>query len=390
MRSKKILLVVGARPNFMKAAPILQELNNNSNFSPVLIHTGQHYDYEMSSSFFNELNLPQPDLYLGVGSGTHAEQTGKIMIEFEKVCLRQNPDLVIVVGDVNSTIACALVASKLFIPVAHVEAGLRSFDRTMPEEINRLLTDRLSDFLFTTCEDANQNLIREGIAEDKIYFVGNVMIDTLMSYVNIAKNSKILEDLGLKNKNDVRRYALLTLHRPSNVDNSSVLSGIFKALLSLSRSIPIIFPVHPRTLKQIKKFQLEGVINYVKNLSSKTRTRQNQKILAIPPLGYLDFLRLMSEASLVLTDSGGIQEETTILGIPCLTLRNNTERPITVREGTNIVVGSTPEKILNTSIRLLNERTRRKRKKEPKYWDGKTARRIVKILTKNFGLTKEI
>jgi len=382
MRLKKILLVVGARPNFMKAAPILQELNNNSNFSPVLIHTGQHYDYEMSSSFFDELDLPQPDIYLGVGSGTHGEQTGKIMIEFEKVCLQERPDLVIVVGDVNSTIACALVASKLFIPVAHVEAGLRSFDRTMPEEINRLLTDQLSDFLFTTCEDANQNLIREGIAEDKIYFVGNVMIDTLMRYIKIAKNSKILEALGLRKKNDVRKYAILTLHRPSNVDKSFVLSGIFKALLSLSRSIPIIFPVHPRTLKQIRKFGLGRAINYVKDPSSRTRIRQNQKILAMPPLGYLDFLRLMSGASLVLTDSGGIQEETTILGIPCLTLRNNTERPITVREGTNIVVGNSPDKILSTSIAVLEKKITKKRR--PKYWDGKAAKRIVSIIKKNF------
>jgi len=383
MKPKKVLLVVGARPNFMKAAPILHEFNNNSNFSSVLVHTGQHYDYEMSSSFFNELNLSRPDIYLGVGSGTHAEQTGRIMIEFEKVCLKEKPNLVIVVGDVNSTVACALVASKFLIPVAHVEAGLRSFDRTMPEEINRLLTDQLSDFLFTTCEDANQNLIREGIPEDKIYFVGNVMIDTLMQHIKLAKNSKILENLGLKHDHNTKKYALLTLHRPSNVDNPSILNGIFEALLSLSKTIPIIFPVHPRTLKQIKKFKLNRMINYVKDLSLRNVNMQEQKLLALPSLGYLDFLRLMSKASLVLTDSGGIQEETTILGVPCLTLRNNTERPITVKEGTNIVVGNSPDKILSASIAVLENKIIKKRR--PKYWDGKAAKRIVNILTKYFG-----
>jgi len=377
-----IFLIGGARPNFIKISPISRKLEE-ARLIYKIIHTGQHYNKEMSQIFFDDLGLQRPDIYLGAGSGTHANQTARIMIEFEKVCFLEKPDLVVVVGDVNSTIACALVASKLCIPVAHVEAGLRSFDRTMPEEINRLLTDQLSDFLFTTCEDANQNLTREGIPEDKIYFVGNVMIDTLMRHIKMAKNSKILENLELKYEHNPKKYVLLTLHRPSNVDNSAVLNGIFEALLSLSKSIPIIFPVHPRTLKQIKKFRLNGMINYVKNLSLRNVNMQDQKLLAIPPLGYLDFLHLMSKASLVLTDSGGIQEETTILGVPCLTLRNNTERPVTVREGTNIVVGNSPDKILSTSIAVLEKKITKKRR--PKYWDGKAAKRIVNILAKYFG-----
>lgn len=374
----KIINVVGARPNFMKVASLMRKMKENPNFEPILIHTGQHYDESMSKVFFQDLKLPAPDLYLGVGSGTHSEQTGKIMIKFEKVCFREKPDLVIVVGDVNSTIACALVAAKLCIPLAHVEAGLRSFDRTMPEEINRVLTDQISDYLFTTCQDANQNLIKEGIAESKIFFVGNLMIDTLLNHVEKAEKSNITEKLGLKKDNNLKKFALLTLHRPSNVDNCDILKGILDALINLSEKIPIIFPAHLRTVKQIKKFKLNKMINYVENISSIKLTNTKQNILSMPPLGYLDFLCLMSKASLVLTDSGGIQEETTILGIPCLTLRNNTERPVTVKEGTNIMVGNNPDKIYKIAINILNNGIHRK--KIPKYWDGKAAERIYRVL----------
>jgi UDP-N-acetylglucosamine 2-epimerase (non-hydrolysing) len=374
----KIINVAGARPNFMKLASLMKQMKKNPGFDPILLHTGQHYDENMSEVFFHDLALPEPDIYLGVGSGTHSEQTGKIMIEFEKVCLKEQPDLVIVVGDVNSTIACALVAAKLCIPVAHVEAGLRSFDRTMPEEINRILTDQISDYLFTTCTDANQNLIKEGIAKSKIFFVGNLMIDTLLSHLRKAKNSGITEQLGLRENNNQKSFALLTLHRPSNVDNPDVLKGILSALINFSESIPIIFPAHPRTIKQINKFRLNEMINYKVNISPGELNKENRKIFATPPLGYLDFLCLMSRATLVLTDSGGIQEETTILGIPCLTLRNNTERPITVKEGTNIVVGNNPDKILEDANNVLKNGNKRKR--IPKYWDGKAADRICKVL----------
>ena len=382
MKTKTVFIVVGARPNFMKATALLKNLKKCARFNPILVHTGQHYDDDMSKSFFEDLRLPKPDIYLGVGSGTHAEQTGKIMIEFEKVCFELKPDLVVVVGDVNSTIACALVASKLFIPVAHVEAGLRSFDRTMPEEINRVLTDQISDYLFTTCKDANLNLIEEGISESKIFFVGNVMIDTLLSNIEIAKKSNILDKLALRNNNNVKKYAVLTLHRPSNVDNPEILKGIFYALNKLSKEIPIIFPAHPRTVKKIKNFKLEQMITFVGNISSIELNETKQKILVTSPLSYLAFLCLMSNAKLLLTDSGGIQEETTILGIPCLTLRNNTERPITVKEGTNIVVGNSPDKIVNTAISVLKNRIFRK--KIPKYWDGKAAERIIKVLASRF------
>jgi len=382
----KIILVAGARPNFMKIAPIIESIKNFNRMKHelprtidyLLVHTGQHYNDDMSKFFFVDLIIPQPDIYLGVGSGTHAEQTGKVMIAFERVCFEEKPDLVVVVGDVNSTIACALVAAKLCVPVAHVEAGLRSFDRTMPEEINRILTDQISDFLFTTCEDANQNLINEGISKEKIFFVGNVMIDTLLSHIEKAKESNILERLKIKDNTIKKKYALLTLHRPSNVDDPMILKKILDVLHDLLEKIPIIFPVHPRTLKQIKKFKLDKMINFVESISSFKANGLNKNILAIPPVGYLDFLCLMSRATMVLTDSGGIQEETTILGIPCLTLRTNTERPITVTEGTNIVVGNNPDKIKETALSVLKSGIFKGNM--PKYWDGKAAARIVKIL----------
>lgn len=376
---RKVMYIVGARPNFMKVAPLMREMSRYpQKFDQLLLHTGQHYDDEMSKCFFNDLRLTEPDIYLGVGSGTHSEQTGKIMIEFEKVCFKEKPDLVIVVGDVNSTVACALVATKLCIPVAHVEAGLRSFDRTMPEEINRILTDQISDYLFTTCEDANQNLIKEGIPENKIFFVGNAMIDSLLNHIKIANNSVIPEKLGLRKNNKIKKYGLVTLHRPSNVDNKKILKGILGALNGLARVIPVIFPAHPRTIKQIKNFKLQEMVNYEENFLSKGLNNTNRSILAIPPLGYLDFLCLISNAAIVLTDSGGIQEETTILGIACLTLRNNTERPITIKEGTNILVGNNPDNIINTALNILKNQN--SKKKIPKYWDGKAAERIVEIL----------
>lgn len=357
-----IVLVAGARPNFMKIAPISRELQKEG-IGHTLVHTGQHYDEKMSKAFFDDLLLPKPDVYLGVGSGTHAEQTGKIMIEFEKVCFQSKPDLLVVVGDVNSTVACALVASKLGIPVAHVEAGLRSFDRSMPEEINRILTDQIADYLFTSCEDANVNLRAEGIPASKIYFVGNVMIDTLKRFIGIAARSKILDSLKLRSNGTVAKYAVLTLHRPSNVDDGDKLKGIFSALEGLAKKVPTIFPAHPRTVERIKEFSLNDVLT---------------DIQAIPPLGYIDFLNLMSNASVVLTDSGGIQEETTVLGIPCITLRDNTERPVTVREGTNIVVGNDPKRILGTAFSVLEDGS--SGNKIPRYWDGRAAGRIVKIL----------
>jgi len=378
----KIVSVVGARPNFMKIAPIIEQLkiknkNLKAKLKHVLVHTGQHYDEEMSKSFFEDLNLPKPDINLGVGSASHAVQTAKIMIEFEKVCLRERPDLIIVVGDVNSTIACALVASKLGIKIAHIEAGLRSFDRTMPEEINRVLTDAISDYLFTTCEDANENLKREGIPEEKIYFVGNVMIDTLLKYKERAKKSKILEKLGLNKDLQVRSYTLLTLHRPSNVDNRETFINILKALKDVSEKIPIIFPAHPRTQRQIKIFSLEKYFNFV-NIESNSCVNIRNSINLLNSLPYLDFLNLMANAKFVLTDSGGIQEETTILNIPCLTLRENTERPVTLKEGTNTIVGSNPEKIISKSMDILNGK--KKKGRIPKLWDGKAAERIINIL----------
>lgn len=383
MNLKKIFVVVGARPNFVKAAPLLASFEKYSQFKTLLVHTGQHYDKEMSDLFFRQLGLPYPDIYLNVGSGSHATQTSKIIMRFEKACLKEKPDLAIVVGDVNSTVACALVAAKMFIQVAHVEAGLRSFDRTMPEEINRVLTDQLSDFLFTTCEDADRNLIREGIPKEKIYFVGNVMIDSLLKHLEIAKKSKVIKKLGLLDNRGVKRYALLTLHRPSNVDDRVVLKGLFGALGKIAIKIPIIFPIHPRTLNRLQEFKLDDVVNYVGpgpgNCNRPEWDGLHGRLIGVPPLGYLDFLCLMSKAALVLTDSGGIQEETTILRIPCLTLRNNTERPITVREGTNFVVGNDPQSIMQKTFDILENGI--PLRKNPKYWDGKAAERIVKILT---------
>ena len=413
-----IMHIVGARPNFMKIAPIvkaIEEYNQThpSHLDQIIVHTGQHYDENMSELFFDHLGLPKPDINLEVGSASHAVQTAEIMIRFEKVLLQYQPDAIIVVGDVNSTIACTLVASKIEYPtqpnepykpnepnkrnkplIVHVEAGLRSFDRTMPEEINRILTDQLSDLLFTTEEDANENLKREGIPSEKIFFVGNVMIDTLFQHLEKAKKSKILQKLGLINsinaKNAITSYAVLTLHRPSNVDNKETFSNILEALKEISKRIPIIFPAHPRTQNRIKQFGFENYFNFLEPINSINSenpinsinaTNPMNAINLINPLGYLDFLWLMANAKLVLTDSGGIQEETTVLGIPCVTIRKNTERPITVKMGTNIVAGTQKENIINAALSQLN-RHNNISNPIPPLWDGKAAKRIVKILVK--------
>ena len=366
-KKPKIINVVGARPNFMKAAPLIEELQKCPSLQTMLVHTGQHYDELMSKLFFDELGLPRPYIDLGVGSGSPSRQIAEIMSRIEPFLLKEEPDLIIVFGDVNSTIACALTAVKLGIRVAHVEAGLRSFDRTMPEEINRILTDAISDYLFTTEPSANENLVREGVPQEKVFFVGNVMIDTLLKHKERAKSSTILSDLKLM----PRSYGVLTLHRPSNVDDKKAFQSMLDALFEIARKISIIFPCHPRTKKQIELF---GFQDYFSPKPSPGASG----IRLIDPLGYLDFLRLITEATFVLTDSGGIQEETTVLGIPCLTLRNNTERPVTVTEGTNVLVGTNKSKMIDESHKILKGTWIKGR--VPELWDGKAAKRIVTIL----------
>ena len=357
----KILTVVGARPNFMKVAPIHKVFQRyKKNITHLICHTGQHYDANMSDIFFKQLGLAAPDFFLGVGSGTHAEQTAKIMIEFEKLLLSEKPDMIIVVGDVNSTIACALTAQKLHIKVAHVEAGLRSFDRNMPEEINRILTDAISDYLFITEKSGMVNLRKEGISKEKMFFVGNCMIDSLTSILPLAKSSKILKNLGL-NKG---KFILVTMHRPSNVDSEQRLKGLVKMLNSLSLHRKIVFPIHPRTRKNLGKFGL------LKKL--------NENILLTDPIGYIDFISLLEKSELILTDSGGIQEESTYLGTQCITLRTTTERPSTVREGTNQLIGEDFAKAEKAVIKVI--KGKKKTGSIPDLWDGKTAKRICKIL----------
>ena len=374
----KWILVAAARPNFMKIAPLMRAIANhnekgNGPVRPLLVHTGQHYDANMSDAFFRDLNLPEPDVHLGIGSGTHGEQTGRVIIEFEKILLRETPDLVIVVGDVNSTMACALAAVKLHIPVAHVEAGLRSFDRTMPEEINRIVTDAVSDYLFTPSPDGDEHLLREGIPREKIHLVGDIMVDSLLASLEIAKERPTLDRLGLKG----RPYALVTLHRPANVDDKRSFTRILRGLTGVAEKIPVIFPVHPRTRKQVSAFGLESHFIFHKEESPLPRFPKSV-LQAYQPFGYLDFLNLMAHAAVVLTDSGGIQEETTVLGVPCVTLRDTTERPITLTEGTNVLVHDDPDRIVAEVDRVLSGR--RRKSQCPAIWDGHTAERIVEIL----------
>jgi UDP-N-acetylglucosamine 2-epimerase (non-hydrolysing) len=376
----KILSVVGARPNFVKIAPILRaldEVNRNrpahTRIASLLVHTEQHYDDEMSSAFFSDLRIPTPDRTLGVGSGTHAVQTAEIMKRFEPVLFEERPDVVLVVGDVNSTAACALTAAKLCIPVAHVEAGLRSNDRTMPEEINRIVTDTLSDFLFTTEESANENLQREGHPPERIFFVGNVMVDSLIWCRNLAARSQIVERLRLPDRRHGKGYALVTLHRPSNVDTRDALGRILAALAELAHELPVILPMHPRTRARVADFGLGSFF-----VEANGPPTASGHVTVLNPVGYVDFFRLMSDARLVLTDSGGIQEETTCLGIPCLTLRANTERPVTVTCGTSTLVGNDPERILECARQVLAGGM--PKPMAPPLWDGHAAGRIVNTL----------
>jgi len=355
----KIVLVAGARPNFMKIAPLMDAIKKHSSIVPVLVHTGQHYDEKMSGLFFHELNIPEPDVNLEVGSGSHAVQTAEIMTRFEPVLLEQKPDCVLVVGDVNSTIACGLVAVKLGVRLIHVEAGLRSFDRAMPEEINRILTDSISDILFCSEAGGVENLLKEGVPKEKIHLVGNVMIDTLLRHRGKAEKSRILDDLQLHEK----KYAVATLHRPANVDDHETLDRIISALQIIGKDTPVVFPIHPRTRQRLTLWDIKT---------------DPAKIKFTDPLGYLDFLKLVDSANVVLTDSGGIQEETTILKVPCLTLRENTERPCTVEIGSNQLVGTDPEKIL-TAYQAV-QRGKGKIGGIPPLWDGNAAERIVSLL----------
>ena len=352
-----ILTVVGARPNFVKMAPIIQEINRRG-ISQVFVHTGQHYDERMSAVFFDELGMPKPDIYLGVGSASHAEQTARVMMSFEKVLLDHQPGLVVVAGDVNSTLACALTAAKLHIPVAHIESGLRSFDREMPEEINRILTDHISDLLLITEPSGRKNLLAEGVAEEKMFFVGNTMIDSLEKHLAAALAKKPWEAFGYA----PGAYALTTLHRPANVDDENTLRGILGALEEIGRELPVLFPAHPRTLARLESWAIEL-----------------HNIRPVEPLGYLDFLGLMARAGMVLTDSGGIQEETTALGVPCITIRENTERPVTIDVGTNRLAGTRGIDILAAYREL---RTHSSHGRRPELWDGQAAGRVVDIFEK--------
>lgn len=357
---KKIISVVGARPNFMKVAPVHRAFQKyNDKVKHLICHTGQHYDEKMSKIFFEDLGLPHPDFYLGVGSGSHAEQTAKVMIEFEKTLLKEKPDLVIVVGDVNSTVACTLVASKLHIKTAHIEAGLRSFDRTMPEEINRLLTDAISDFLFVSEESGLKNLKKEGIPQKKVFFVGNVMIDSLVHNLSRVESSGVMKKFGLNSS----EFILVTLHRPANVDSEDFIKNLMHLFDKLAEKRKIFFPVHPRTKKNFLDFGFNP---------------QSNRVLLTDPVGYVDFLALTKNAELIITDSGGIQEESTYLGVQCITVRDNTERPVTTTVGTNHLVGTNLKKVEKAALEILNGN--KKKGKIPELWDGKTAERIAEFI----------
>jgi len=357
---KTILHVVGARPNFMKVAPVMEALRGETRVRQVLVNTGQHYDESMAGGFLRELQLPTPDRDLGVGSASHAVQTAKVMMAFEEICLADRPDLVVVVGDVNSTLAASLVAAKLVIPLAHVEAGLRSFDRSMPEEVNRIVTDRLADLLLTPSRDADGNLRAEGVPAEKIHLVGNVMIDTLRRHLPLATLERVRDRIPVHEG----AYAVLTLHRPSNVDDRDTFRSILAAVARVSSEMPVVFPVHPRTRNRLREFGLETSLD---------------KVILTEPLGYIDFLALTSHARLILTDSGGLQEESTALGIPCLTLRESTERPVTVTDGTNLVVGTSTGRIIDGFEQALRPGAP---KRVPELWDGRAAERIAVVVTR--------
>ncbi len=363
----KLVHVVGARPNYMKIAPVMKAVARAGFAEQRLVHTGQHYDVAMSDVFFTDLGMPVPDVHLGVGSGSHAEQTAKVMVGFEKICLEERPDLVVVAGDVNSTLACAIDCAKLRIPCAHVEAGLRSFDLDMPEEVNRIVTDRLCDLLLTPSADGDENLLREGTPPERIFRVGNVMIDTLLEHLPRARATGSPARLGV----DPGGYAVLTLHRPSNVDDPRVLGGLLDALDAIQRELPVVFPVHPRTRKRFTEFGVDGRIAAMAGLR------------LCEPLCDLEFLGLTSQARLVLTDSGGLQEETTALGIPCLTIRENTERPVTISEGTNTLVGTSPARILEAARAALGGQGKAGR--VPALWDGKASERIAEVVRRRVG-----
>jgi UDP-N-acetylglucosamine 2-epimerase (non-hydrolysing) len=403
----KIMLIVGARPNFMKAAPLIaairehNRVNGQEFLQPILVHTGQHYGEAMSGSFFSDLDLPKPDVHLEVGSASHAVQTAEIMRKFEEVLQAEKPEALIVVGDVNSTVACAMVAAKISFDsngtrplIAHVEAGLRSFDRGMPEEINRIVTDHLSDLLFVTEESGIRNLIHEGIPSEKIHFAGNTMIDSLLAFKAKADDSGILDQLGLRGVSNgngtthgASRYALLTLHRPSNVDHRETFLSVFDGLQELSGSCPIIFPAHPRTQQRIAEF---GLAEFFEIAGEKRIGRGNsadaatKRIRMIDPAGYLDFMCLMKNAALVVTDSGGIQEETTCLGVPCVTVRENTERPVTVSCGTNVIAGIRAEGIRKA---IREQLSRAPGNRVPEKWDGKAGLRIVEVIKNKLAAT---
>lgn len=362
----KIVSVVGARPNFIKISPLIQEMAKYPALKTCLVHTGQHYDREMDRVFFEDLSVPEPDVNLEVGSGTHAYQTAEIMKAIEPVFAREKPDLVLVVGDVNSTLAAGLTAAKMHIPIAHIEAGLRSFDKEMPEEINRLLTDHISGFLFVTEEAGARNLRKEGIPSSKVFLVGNVMIDVLIKNRPRIDKRKVLTRLGLEPSS----YGLLTLHRPSNVDEKDTLRKILRLMAEITASFPLVFPIHPRTRKRLKEFGLLKEINGIEGLKK------------CEPLGYLDFLKLMSEAKFVITDSGGIQSETTFLGVPCLTLRSTTEHLASIKIGTNLLVGLDQDKVIQGVRKALS--TPGQKPPEVPYWDGRAAQRILSILSRHF------
>lgn len=363
----KIFCIVAARPNFMKVAPILAEIERRGKLEAVLVHTGQHYDANMSDIFFRDLGIRDPDVHLGIGSGTHAEQTGNLMIAFEALLEQAKPAMILVVGDVNATVACSLVASKLCVPVAHVEAGLRSGDRCMPEEINRIVTDQLSDLLFTTSRDANENLEREGISKKKIHFCGNVMVDSLLANINKTDPAEIITRV-LPDSCRNQKFAVLTMHRPSNVDHPDMLEKWLNAFEKIAHRVTLVCPLHPRARKQLERF---GFMD-----------RFTKVVAATEPLGYLEFAGMVSKAQFVITDSGGLQEETTVLGVPCLTIRDTTERPVTILQGTNRLIPSVGDQLVLAVEEILNGRFA-STGRLPDLWDGKAAQRIVPILEKS-------